>query len=156
MTSTTPRIITIALASLALAAPAANAMPLYEHDGSPTAARHTTGVQTSSLAGTTASQFQDLRNPDQQAPVPNKPLQDLRNPDNQAPGIQNVPAIKVPAQQPYTYAPVQLPKAAPAVVHHDNNPSPFWFIIPSVVLIALLGAGFAFMRTSRPVRRSVA
>src|SRR3954468_8598560 len=157
MTSTTPRIITIALATLALAAPAANAMPLYEHDGSPSAAtRSTADIRTSSLAGTTSDPIQDLRNPDQQAPKPAEPTQDLRNPDNQAPGIETVPAAKVPAQQPYTYAPVQLPKPAPAVVHHDSNPSPFWFIIPTVALIALLGAGFAFMRTGRPVRRSVA
>src|ERR1700750_2732066 len=97
MTSTTPRIITIALATLALAAPAANAMPLYEHDGAaPAKPRSTAHIQTSSLAGTVSGQ--DLRNPDQQAPLPPQtvqPKQDLRNPDQQAPGIQ-----KVPAQQP--------------------------------------------------------
>ena len=151
MTSTTPRILTIALVVLALAAPAASAMPLYEHDGS-SSARNSADIQTGSLAGTTSNPAQDLRNPDQQAPPPQTvaPKQDLRNPDNQAPGIQPVP----PAQQPYTYAPVELPKPAPAVVHHDTSPSPFWFIIPSVVLIALLGAAFAFLRTGRPVRRS--
>jgi hypothetical protein len=155
MTSTTPRIITIALAMLALAVPAANAMPLYEHDGSQSSGRNSADIRTGSLAGTTSNPVQDLRNPDLQAPLPPEtvaPKQDLRNPDQQAPGIQPAP----PAQQPYTYAPVQPPKAVPAVVHHDSDPSPFWFIIPSVVLIALLGAAFAFMRTSRPVRRSVA
>jgi hypothetical protein len=154
MTSTTPRILTIALATLALAAPAASAMPLYEHDGSQSA-RNSGDIQTGSLAGTTSDPTQDLRNPDQQVPLPPQtvaPKQDLRNPDNQAPGVQPAP----PQQQPYTYAPVELPKAAPAVIHHDSDPSPFWFIIPSVVLIALLGAAYAFTRTSRPVRRSVA
>jgi hypothetical protein len=154
MTSTTRRIITIALGTLAFAAPAANAMPLYEHDGAPASPRTNADIRTGSLAGTT-DPVQDLRNPDQQAPLPPQTVQpqpqDLRNPDNKAPGIENTPS-----QQPYTYAPVEIPKAAPAVVDHDSNPSPFWFIIPSVVLIALLGAGFAVMRTSRPVRRSVA
>jgi hypothetical protein len=153
MTSTTPRIITIALATLALAAPAANAMPLSEHDGSPASPRTNADIRTSSLAGTPSDPVQDLRNPDQQAPLPPQTVQpqDLRNPDQRAPGIENTPA-----QQPYTYAPVELPKPAPAVIHHDSDPSPFWFIVPAVALIALLGAGFAFMRTGRPVRRSVA
>jgi hypothetical protein len=50
MPATTPRIITIALATLAVAAPAATAMPLRDHTG------------TSRLAGTTSAQ--DVRNPD--------------------------------------------------------------------------------------------
>jgi hypothetical protein len=155
MTSTTPRIITIALAVLALAVPAASAMPMYEHDGSQASGRSDPEIRTGSLAGTPSNPIQDLRNPDLQAPLPPQtvaPKQDLRNPDNQAPGVQPAP----PQQQPYTYAPVEIPKAAPAVIHHDSDPSPFWFIIPSVVLIALLGAAYAFTRTSRPVRRSVA
>jgi hypothetical protein len=155
MTSTTSRIITIALAVLALAVPAASAMPLYEHDGQAATGRNSPDIRTGSLAGTTSSPFQDLRSPDLRAPLPPQtvaPKQDLRNPDQQAPGIQPAP----PSQQPYTYAPVEIPKAAPAVAHHNSDPSPFWFIIPSVVLIALLGAAFAFMRTPRSVRRSVA
>jgi hypothetical protein len=152
MTSITPRIITVALATLALAAPAANAMPLYAHSEGKDAATARGDVRTSSLAGTPSVPKQDLRNPDQQAPAPPEtvqPKQDLRNPDNRAPGIE-----PVPAQQPTTYAPVEIPKQAPAVVADDNGPSPFVFIIPGVALIALLGAGFAFTRTSRPVRRS--
>jgi len=58
MTSTTPRIILIAVAVLALAAPAASARPVL------------TGhvVHTSSPAGTTSAPAQDLRNPDNRAP----------------------------------------------------------------------------------------
>jgi hypothetical protein len=123
MTSTTTRIITTALAILALAAPVAGAMPIRDNEG----------VQTSSLAGTTSA-----------------PKQDLRNADQRAPGIE-----AVPYQQPQTMAPVVLTHPKPVVVA-DDGPSPFVYIIPSVALIALLGAGFAFMRTSRPVRRSPA
>jgi hypothetical protein len=150
MTSTTPRIITIALATLALAAPAASAMPMYEHGESGTAPRADQDIRTSSLAGTTSSPRQDLRNPDQVAPLPPQvqaPEQDLRNPDNQAPGIG-----VAPSQQPQT-APIERTKPAPVAVD-DSGPSPFVYIIPGVVLIALLGAGLAFSRTSRPVRRS--
>jgi hypothetical protein len=60
MTSTTTRIITTALAILALAAPVASAMPM--RDGSPE-------IRTSSLAGTTSAPERDMRNPDNQAPV---------------------------------------------------------------------------------------
>jgi hypothetical protein len=130
MSSSTPRIITIALATLALAAPAATAMPLYEH-------------------GEQAAPKQDLRNPDQQAPAPAVPKQDLRNPDNQAPGIQTVPA-----QQPSTYAPVERTKP-PAVVH-DSNPSPLVFILPSLVLLAMLAAATVYAKSMRPARRSLA
>ncbi len=151
MTST-PRIITVALATLAIAAPAATAMPMYEHGGS-SAPRANADIRTGSLAGTTSSPAQDLRNPDQVAPLPPQvlvPQQDLRNPDNRAPGIETIPY-----QQPTTLAPVERPKPAPVAVD-DNGPSPFVYIIPGVILIALLGAGFAFMKTGRPVRRSAA
>ena len=153
MTSTTTRIITIALTTLALAAPVATAMPMYSHgEGSP-APRGNPEIRTGSLAGTTSTPRQDLRNPDQVAPLPPQvqvPQQDLRNPDNRAPGIE-----KVPFQQPTTFAPVERPKPAPVAVV-DDGPSPFVYIIPGVILIALLGAGFAFMKTGRPVRRSAA
>jgi hypothetical protein len=56
MTSTTTRIITIAVAVLALAVPTASAMSLRDHMG------------TSSLAGTTSAPAQDLRNADNRAP----------------------------------------------------------------------------------------
>ena len=157
MTSTTRIIIT----ALAFAVPAANAMPLYEHGDTIATGRASTDIRTSSLAGTTDSQLQDLRNPDQRAPQPAEPTQDLRNPDNRAPGVEAAPAptdtSRIPVQQsPYSPAqlkPISTPQAAPVA---DDGPSPFVYIIPSVVLIALLGAGFAFMKTSRPVRRSAA
>src|SRR3954463_15151947 len=113
MTSTTPRIITIALATLALAAPAASAMPLYEHDGSHSA----------------AAQGQDLRNADQRAP-----------------GIQTVPA-----QQPTTMAPVERTKPVPAV-SDGNDPSPLVFILPSLALLAMLGAATVYVKSTRRVR----
>lgn len=158
MTSTT-RIIIAALAMLAFAVPAANAMPMYEHDGTTATGRASTDIRTSSLAGTTSAPVQDLRNADQRAPQPNEPTQDFRNPDNRAPGVEAAPAptdtSRIPVQQsPYSPAqlkPISTPQAAPVA---DDGPSPFVYIIPSVVLIALLGAGFAFMKTSRPVRRS--
>jgi hypothetical protein len=160
MTSTT-RIIITALAMLAFAVPAANAMPLYEHGDTTATGRASTDIRTSSLAGTTSTPQQDLRNADQRAPQPAEPTQDLRNPDNRAPGVEAAPAptdtSRIPVQQsPYSPAqlkPISTPQAAPVA---DDGPSPFVYIIPSVVLIALLGAGFAFMKTSRPVRRSAA
>jgi hypothetical protein len=64
MTSTTTRTVAAVLATLALTAPVASAMPIRDPDN---------GSRTSSLAGTPAPK-QDLRNPDQQAPpVPLKP-----------------------------------------------------------------------------------
>lgn len=161
MTSTT-RIITTTLAMLALAVPAANAMPVHEHGDTPATGRSSADIRTSSLAGTTSTPQQDLRNADERAPVPGEPTQDLRNPDQRAPGVEAAPAptdsSRIPVQQsPYTPAqlkPISTPQAAPVA---DDGPSPFVYIIPSVVLIALLGAGFAFMKTtSRPIRRSAA
>ena len=147
MTSTTPRIITAALLSLAVAAPAASAMPIYNE-----------GIQTSSLAGTTSAPRQDLRGADTrpgavyQAPeVP----QDLRNPDNQAPRYQ-APAAKVapiPVQQSPYSADQLKPISSPAVAT-DDDPSPFVYIIPAVVLVALGATGFAFARTRRSTRKS--
>jgi hypothetical protein len=94
MTSTTPiRILGIALATLALAAPAAGAMPIGD-DSAPAAPK------------------QDLRNPDQRAPAP-RPYQDLRNPDQQAP----TPPI---AQTPFT--PVELTKPAPIAADSGLSP----------------------------------
>src|SRR4051794_7990905 len=149
MTSTT-RIIIAALAMLAFAVPAANAMPMYEHDGTTATGRASTDIRTSSLAGTTESQLQDLRNPDQRAPQPGEPTQDLRNPDNRAPGVEAAPAptdsSRIPVQQsPYTPAqrkPISTPQAAPVA---DDGSSPFVYTSPSAVLIALLGAGFAII-----------
>ena len=162
MTSTT-RIITTALAMLAIAVPAASAMPLYEHGDTATTERSTADIRTSSLAGTTSAPVQDLRNADQRAPQPAEPTQDFRNPDNRAPGVEAAPAPTDTSRasrsssrrtRPTQLKPISTPQAAPVA---DDGPSPFVYIIPSVVLIALLGAGFAFMKTtSRPVRRSAA
>jgi hypothetical protein len=128
MTSTTTRTVAAILATLALTAPVANAMPMRDADD---------GSRTSSLAGSPAPR-QDLRNPDQQAPAP-KPKQDLRNPDQQAPPVPLKP-----------YAPVVLTKPAPVTV--DDGPSPLVFILPSVALIAMLGAAVIYTRSSRPAR----
>jgi hypothetical protein len=129
MTSTTTRTVAALLATLALTAPVASAMPIRDADGS----------RTSSLAGTPAPR-QDLRNPDQQAPAP-EPKQDLRNPD------QRAPAPPVPLKP---YAPVELTKPAPVAV--DDGPSPLVFVLPTVALIAMLAAAAVYMRSSRPAR----
>jgi len=130
MTSTTPRIITIALAALALAAPAAGARPLSDYGD----------MQTSSLAGTTSSPRQDLRNADRQAPAP-EPTQDLRNADRRV--------TVVPAQQPQTMKPVVITKTQPAPANDDNGVSPFVYILPSLALVGMLAAGFGYARLSR-------
>ena len=119
MTSTTTRIITITLAALALAAPAAGAKPMDSENG------------------TQAVPRQDIRNPDQQAPAP-EPKQDLRNPDQVAPPVPLEP-----------YAPVELNKP---VLVADDGPSPLVYIIPSLALVAMLGAAVIYTRSSRPAR----
>jgi hypothetical protein len=126
MTSTTlTRIAGVALAMLAVAAPAATAMPI----------RGDEGIRPSSPP--VDRQYQDLRNPDQRAPGP-KPYQDLRNPDNRVP--------RMPSDLPQTMKPVELTKPAPAA---DSGPSPLVFIAPSLVLAAMLAAGFGYARTAR-------
>jgi hypothetical protein len=126
MTSTTTRIITTALAILALAVPAASAMPIRDHAG------------TSSLAGTTSAPKQDLRN------------------EGGGPGIGAFDNSKanvyvVPPQQPQTMKPVAPPKATTpaATTDTDSGPSPLVFILPGLVLIAMLAAGYSFARMSR-------
>jgi hypothetical protein len=114
MTSTTIRIITIALAMVAVAAPAATAMPV----------RDNSGVRTSSLAGTSTPK-QDLRNADQRAtpPVPLKP-------DVAAP----------------------VARSQPRRAADDGGPSPLAYIVPSLVLAAMLAAGVAYARSPRQAR----
>jgi hypothetical protein len=121
-----PRIIAIVIATLAITAPVAGAMPIRDQEG----------VQTSSLAGTPEPR-QDIRNPDQQAPAP-EPYQDLRNPD------QRVPAV--PSDLPTTMKPVHLTPAA------DDGPSPLVFILPALALVAMFGAAVVYTRSSRPAR----
>jgi hypothetical protein len=123
-----PRIITIALAILALAVPAASAMPIRDN-----------GVPTSSLAGTTSAPKQDVRNPDNRAPGI-EPTQDLRNADN-----------RVPAQQPQTIKPVVRTQPAPV---KNDGPSPLVFILPSLALIAMLAAATVYVRSSRQPARA--
>jgi hypothetical protein len=129
MTSTTPRIITIALAILALAVPAASAMPTGDN-----------GVQTSSLAGTSSAPKQDVRNPDNRAPGIGA-TQDLPNADN-----------RVPAQQPQTMKPVAI-ETQPVPVK-DDGPSPLVFILPSLALIGMLAAATLYARSSRQPARA--
>ena len=112
MTSTTTRTVAAILATLALTAPVASAMPLRDTDD---------GSRTSGLAGAPA------------------PKQDLRNPDQQAPPVPLEP-----------YAPVVLTKPAPVTV--DDGPSPLVFILPSIALVAMLGAAVVYTRSSRPAR----
>jgi hypothetical protein len=88
--------------------------------------RDNEGVQTSSLAGT-----------------PSTPAQDFRNPDNRAPGIE-----AVPDQQPKTMAPVVRTQPQPAAPENDG-PSPLVFIVPSLVLVAMLAAGVTYARMPR-------
>jgi hypothetical protein len=127
MTSTTTRIITTVLAILALAAPVASAMPIRDHAG------------TSSLAGTPSAPKQDLRNERGGPPIGAF--------DNSKANV-----YVVPPQQPQTMKPVHIPKtAAPAATNTDtdNGPSPLVFILPGLVLIAMLAAGYSFARMSR-------
>jgi hypothetical protein len=127
MTSTTTRIITTVLAILVLAAPVASAMPIRDQ------------APTSSLAGTTSTPKQDLRNEGGGPPI----------------GAFDHPKANVyvvPAQQPQTMRPVHITKTtAPAATttDTDNGPSPLVFILPGLVLIAMLAAGYSFARMSR-------
>jgi len=114
MTSTTTRIITIALAALALAAPVAAAKPMPEYQG----------PHPSTVSGTDSASKQDLRNADRRVTV-------------------------VPAQQPQTMKPVVITHTKPAPADDDNGVSPFVFIVPGLVLIAMLAAGFGYTRLSR-------
>jgi hypothetical protein len=123
-----PRIITIALAILALAVPAASAMPIRDN-----------GVQTSSLAGTSSAPAQDLRNPDNRT-LAVKPTQDPANTDNGA-----------PAQQPQTMKPVAIETQRAPV--KEDGPSPLAFILPSLALLGMLAAATVYVRSSgQPAR----
>ena len=126
MTSTTPRIITTALLSLAVAAPAASAAPIRDSEG----------VQTSSLAGTVS------------------PRQDLRGADARPQAVPLSWAVPPVQQTPYTAD--QLKPISTPVAATDDDPSPFVYIIPAVALVALGATGYAFARTRRSARRSPA
>ena len=81
-------------------------------------------IRTSSLAGTTSAPRVDMRNPDQIAPGPPAP----------------------PEQQPRTMKPVVIVHRQPAA---DDGTSPFVYIVPSLVLVAMLAAGFGYAHLSR-------
>jgi hypothetical protein len=132
MTSTTARIIAIAFAFLAIAAPLASAAPM--RDGSP-------AIRTGSLAGTTDAPKQDLRNADNRPPIYVSPV------PQHHPKIANVYVPPVP-QQPQTMAPATHTQSKP-VAAEDDGPSPLVFIVPSLVLVAMFGAGIAFARMPR-------
>ena len=57
----------------------------------------------------------------------------------------------VPPQQPQTMKPVAPPKATTpaATTDTDDGPSPLVFILPGLVLAAMLAAGYSFARMSR-------
>ncbi len=126
--TTTIRLITTALLALAVTAPIASAKPVSPYPPPP-------WVQ--------PIQHQDLRNSDNRAARP----EDARQ--------RHTAPVAIPPVQGYPRTAVQPtpPKAAqqsaPAT---DDGPSPFVYIIPSVVLIGLLGAGYAFMKASRSGR----
>ena len=136
MTSTTPRIITIALAVLALAVPAASGAP--QRDSGP-------AIHTSSLAGTTSAPEHSLRNPVNRAPIYVPPVTDNRGPVYAAPAAPTHARIYVPPvpDKPHAPAHVQQPVA------DDGGTSPLVYILPGLVLVGMLGAALAFARTPR-------
>jgi hypothetical protein len=85
------------------------------------AQRGSDGVRTSSLAGTTSA-----------------PAQDLRNADNRA------PRYVAPLRHPAPVAPAPKPVAATG-----GGTSPLVYIIPSLVLVGMIGAAVAYARTPR-------
>ena len=98
MTTTTPRIILAALATLALLAPAASAQPV---------------------------RAQAPRHQDPFAPI---------------------------SVQQWPFTPAQLePIATPVQVTSDDDRPPLVYIIPGVLLLAMLAAGLVYARTPRPV-----
>jgi hypothetical protein len=98
------------------------------------------------VADTTAPAA-DWRHPDTtRIPEQVTPAHDWRNPDNR------VPEYVPPAYQ-VTAAPA-TPK--PVAATSGGGTSPFVYIVPAVVLIAMLGAGVAYARPGRPARGSVA
>ncbi len=136
MTTTTIRLITTALLALAVTAPIASAKPVSPYPPPPwvqTIEQHGRGDSDTSTA---SSPRQDLRNSDNRA----------ARPEDATPRHTAPVAIPPVRGYPHTAEPVKPLKAAPAT---DDGPSPFVYIIPSVVLIGLLGAGFAFMQASR-------
>jgi hypothetical protein len=123
------RCITIALTSLAIAAPAASAMVV---DPMPT-------------SGSTGP-AQDLRNPDQR--VPAQSVQDLRNPD------QRVPAQSVQDMHASTAIAAREAQPSASQSSSDDGVSPLVYVLPSAALLAALGAATGFAVSSGRFPRS--
>ena len=113
MTSITPRIIITALAVLALAVPAASAMPLRDN------------MQTSSLAGTTSAPRQDLRNADNRGPrdvapvrpahVPSAPAKPVAADDGgTSPLVYILPGLVLVGMLGAAFAFARTPRRSPA------------------------------------------
>jgi hypothetical protein len=110
--SRTMQVIAVALTSLAVAAPVATAVPVeqpLEHGSAAVA-----------------------------------PAQDLRNPDQRAP----LTAAAPPSTSPAVHAP------APAVQADDGGTSPLAYVLPSLALVLIAVAAAAYARTAAHPRRS--
>lgn len=143
MSTTTIRLITTALLALAVTAPIASARPVSAYPPPPWVQTDQQDGRRESATGTASSPRQDLRNSDNRAARP----EDAKR--------RHTAPVAIPPVQAYPRAAGQVTplkaqqQPAPAT---DDGPSPFVYIIPSVVLIGLLGAGFAFVRASRSGR----
>ncbi len=137
MTSFTPRIITIALAILAFAAPVAGAAPI--RDGSPPITRPN---QRAHVYVIPASAFK-------QQPATTAAAHQAK-PSVSGTGDRSAHVYVIPAsafkQQPATT--VATHHAKPSV-SGDSDPSPLVYILPSLALIAMFGAAAVYVRGSR-------
>ena len=129
MTSTTPRIITIALAMLAIAVPAATAMPA-RHNRGPAARRRRRRCRTCPHPAPAASD-----RPSRTSETPTTARLASRPPD---------PRSRVDPGPAAPYSPAQLKPISTPAGPADDGPSPFVYIIPAVVLIAMFAAGSFF------------
>ena len=129
------RCITIALTSLAIAAPAASAMVA---DPLPTSG--------------TPVPSQDLRNPDQRVPAQSVAAvhasTDLRNPD------QRVPAQSVADMHASTAVAAQQVQRTAPKVSEDDGTSPLVYVLPSAALLAALAAATGFAMSNGRFARS--
>ena len=140
--TTTIRLITTALLALAVTAPIASARPVSPYPPPPWVQTTQQDRQGDSATGAASSPRQDLRNSDNRAARP----EDAKRYTAPVaiPPVEGYPRTAEPPKPPQA---VQQP--APAT---DDGPSPFVYIIPSVMLIGLLGAGYAFVKASRSDR----
>jgi hypothetical protein len=137
------RIIIAAIATFAIVAPAATAMPSRD-----------------TLGATSASPQQDRRGADardasmtpQTATI--APGKDFRSPDARDAGTTAAePVLGLPTW-PVNPEPIARAPLSPAVVAHDGT-SPFAYVLPGVLVSLLLVAGMAYaVRTSVRARRA--